>query len=145
MTLLRQSGHGDYWLFINQGERSPHRVGYCWCHRPEHHLGHCLFSLGRIPAQQYSPSKEASENRMTLAVACSRSRVNEYEWHAHRREHKYQVTRRGFSYLSKYSQLNQRENLLSTGRLYVLYLSRKFRYFSCRFLWHPILFGGDFA
>jgi len=35
-----------------------------WCHRPERHLGRCLFSLGRIPAQQHYTSKEASEYRM---------------------------------------------------------------------------------
>jgi hypothetical protein len=50
-----------------------------WCHRPERHLGQgelmrsikrgcpgvrCLFSLGRIPAQQHYTSKEASEYRI---------------------------------------------------------------------------------
>ena len=32
-----------------------------WCHRPERHLGRCLFSLGRIPDQQQPTSKEARE------------------------------------------------------------------------------------
>ncbi len=33
----------------------------CRHHRPEHHLRHCLFSLGRIPAQLHSISRDATE------------------------------------------------------------------------------------
>jgi hypothetical protein len=50
-----------------------------WCHRPERHLGHCLFSPGRIPAKQHPARKEASENRMACTFACSRSGMNGYE------------------------------------------------------------------
>ena len=32
-----------------------------WHPQPEHHLKHCLFSLGRIPVQQHSISKDATE------------------------------------------------------------------------------------
>jgi hypothetical protein len=66
------------WITCARKNRK-HRLGHCWCHRPERHLGQgelmrsikrgcpgvrCLFSLGRIPAQQHYTSKEASEYRM---------------------------------------------------------------------------------
>ena len=38
-----------------------HLPGPSWYRQPGRHLRHCLFSLGRIPVQQHSLSKEAAE------------------------------------------------------------------------------------
>jgi hypothetical protein len=68
----------EFWLILRERNRTPPPC-HTWHHRPEHHLRqgelmrsikrgcpgvHCLFSLGRIPAQQHYTSKEASEYRM---------------------------------------------------------------------------------
>ena len=46
---------------LRDKEQEHPRSATRWHHRPEHHLGHCLFSLGRIPAQQHSISRDATE------------------------------------------------------------------------------------
>ncbi len=71
VSRTRTSSTGS-WLTCARKNRK-HRLGHCWCHRPERHLGQgelmrsikrgcpgvrCLFSLGRIPAQQHSPARK---------------------------------------------------------------------------------------
>jgi hypothetical protein len=49
-----------YWITCAR-KNGKHRLGHCWCHRPERHLERCHFSLGRIPDEQQPTSKEARE------------------------------------------------------------------------------------
>jgi hypothetical protein len=54
--------------------------------RRKHHLRHCLLSPERNPRFRNSIAKDATENLMARTATCSRSGINEYEVHDHRRE-----------------------------------------------------------
>jgi len=50
----------EFWLILRERNRTSLPC-HAWHRRPEHHLKHWFFSLGRIPDQQHPISKEARE------------------------------------------------------------------------------------